>query len=414
MTGARLVAGLLAAAFVVGCMNAPAPQADPDPTLYGSAMIEATDRFCGDCHYGMQALWRQTWSDGNATVAPLYPEVPLLAIQKIPAEEPDTTWRSDILSMDATPLQPAAFTFDHRAGALFVRVHAQALPIDDPTASTGHDIALQAVLMAPDGTRHDMVGPEEDLQAIVVPDAATGTWRLEASPAAPANVVAWAEGLTGQIMPDRLTPGDELVYDADHRLRFRPHHDHAMFQNSEWDPYDMSPFTLEWNVSTTPPDLFTWNETTIAALWESEAAVVLERTGTWRRAYIEQPGHHDPGLGSSYPAFGPLGRPVLPGTRDVTFSFSWDPPVDIQPRLKFSPASTPYFFDAPAIETAPGQVVFAHSVQPAWWEEPDQVLAWLDPERVTSYWDVAPYIPADDGTLVAHDVTWALQMTIHQ
>lgn len=424
---------------VAGCFAGdPVGPAPERMEWHAAPTVTATDRFCGDCHYGLEEFWTATWIPdagggpvGNWTleVAPRYPEAPLHAVQVV---EDGTTvlWESGRLEAQWTPAQvwTEIVEVPEGAGALFARVHGE------PLESTGFaelqmvptDYVTALALVAPDGTRHEAAGPEQDLKILTIPDPEPGAWALEASLLggdAPAALgVAWIEVLAGDVVPvmQSVSGGRTWTFPANGtgappevQVRVQPHHDHALFENADWDAYDSSPFLIGFAPAPgLAPASPAWNETDIEAIWGGAAEkVVLERSGSFLGAYVDEPGHNDPGFGSSYPAFGSLGDPVLPGTTEVRFEMTWTPPLEL-PGLgvKFSPAGTPYFFEPAGVERSAGRAVFEATVPPLWWEAPDQTLAWLSDE-VTSYWDVAPFLADAAGPRVVA-VDWALRMTL--
>ncbi|MGB0653633.1 MAG: hypothetical protein ACPGQL_10585 [Thermoplasmatota archaeon] len=435
----RLLPVLLLVAVVLGVAVAvlvwPAPEG-PEPSLgqpvwHANGTVSFTDRFCGDCHYGLHRMWEATWSQpDNATwqldVVPRYPEVSLFAVHVAPGNDAplDAATRYDLELW--APRQPWAFDIDvpEGAGGLFARVHAQPATREGfaQLESEPNDYVTRLTLVAPDGTAHGADGPDPDLNMIAVPDPAPGTWRFEAYLVAGdlpvAAGVAFTEILAGNVTP-RLSDLDVGTWTfpagpdgepPEVTLGLRPHHDHAPYENSDWDLYDASPFQEHFRPvqgpAPSPAGPETWNRTAIDALWGGDTERVLtERSGSFTGAYLEGGGHNDVGLGSSYPGFGLPGDPVPPGTERVRFELTWEPAVpgwDLG--LRFSPHGTPYFFVPEELTRDDGAATFQTEVSPLWWEHPEQRRFYAD--GPVSDWDIAPTPPS--GELVVHDVTWRL------
>ncbi len=422
------------------------PDADgPDDSVrrvewHANATYSFTNRFCGDCHYGLTEMWRADWTpveEANVTVAwdlavsPQWPDADLYAVQVSLNEGALVLWESGERRQEVLLGETWSWTFDvpDGASAIFARLHGQGpeAPADCRiVAACPNDYETALALIDPDGQRTASEGPETDLRLLTVMDPAPGVWTLEAvleageSPRAQA--VAFVDVLGGNVTP-HLHGTDQVV----HRLpagptgappsawlRLQPHHDHRLYENIDWDLYDSSPFVVAFEARPGPaPGPRVWSAEEIEEVWNGQSAkVFLEREGSLAVAYVDEPGHNDPGVGGSYPGFGPLGNPVPHGAARVEFELTWSPPT-AEPNfgIRFSPAGTPYFFDAVAVGREPGRALFETTVEPEWWEEPDQVLAWLDPDRVTGYWDVAPRLVEEPGAARAAVLDWHLTAT---
>lgn len=439
-TGLALAAVAATVALVVSLDGPADPPPDPDdPTWHVAGSTTGTDRFCGDCHYGLTEMWDATWTraerNWSLEVAPAYLEAPLWTVQVTDSKEGLVLAASDWLTFDwrAGETWSTTFQVPEDATAVFARLHGTGP--DEPERPAGvpdlgralamrpNDAVTALRLVAPDGTEHDADGPDADLKMLTVP-AQAGSWSLHATLLdgdLPAGV-GWAswEALGGEVVagvPSRSEPlrrtfeGNGTGAPPELWLRLRPYHDHAPYEHTDWDPYDASPFVTRFTAAPGPePPERVWNRSAVDALWGGAGErVVLERTGSFTGAYVDGEGHNDPGLGSSYPGFGSLGDPVWPGTGTVRFEVTWEPELDLPGMgVRFSPAGIPHFLDATEAERGPGRAVFETAVQPQWWEEPDQVLAWLDPDRVTSYWDIAPLLRGEGPQ--AHSVDWRLRV----
>lgn len=422
----RPVVFLLAATVVAGCLVAEDLDDAPAGPWRMSSEVVAGERFCGDCHYGMERFWDARWQAGNAsgtgapaatwdlTVRPAYPEAPLHAVQVLAAGEAPVaaalgpvahdwsigeTWREELdVPADAT--------------AVFARVHASPAPgaaatVTGATANRQNTYTTSLALVAPDGTRTVADGPDQDLKALTVP-AVPGTWALEATLVdgmTGAVGTMWAEALRGEVLAEVPAEGARFMFAANATgappptdLRLRPFHDHDPYENTDWDLYDMSPFLEAFRpVTGAPPDPPAWTQARIEALWDgARERVVLERSGTFAAAYVDEEGHNDPGAGSDYPYFTLPGDPVPPGTSLLRMELTWSPPVD-EPALgiRYSAHGSPYFHDAEAVERHPGRAVFEVPVRPHEWEDPDQTMAHTDTDRPISHWDIAPRLKAD-------------------
>ncbi len=433
------VAVLFVAVAVTALLSLEAPEppvsAEAAEVWHVASSTSVSERFCGDCHYGLTEMWNAAWmqSDRNwtLTVEPAYTEAPLLAVQVASAEEDLLLAGGDWDSFDwrVGETRRSSFLVPEGATSVFVRLHgtgpddANFVAATNLLGSRPNDAVTQLVLVAPDGSRIEAPGPQSDLKVLIVP-AQAGSWTVEAtlvSGDSPVGVgwVLW-EALGGDVVPEVLTrsaapswtfEGNASGAPPSVWLRVRPHHDHAPYEHTDWDAFDVSPFVTRFEAAPGPEPLVrAWNATAIDALWAGQTErVVLERSGSFRGVYLDEEGHNDPGIGSSYPAFGSMGDPVWPGTALMRFEVSWSPAVDVPGMgVRFSPAHTTYFFDATLVSSAPGSAVFEALVQPEWWEEPDQVLAWLDPEHVTSYWDIATRISGEGAE--AHAVDWELRV----
>lgn len=431
-----------AALLMLGGDDAPIDEVDEDKEWHQASSIAVQMGFCGDCHYGMEEMWNAAWTADDdlwtLQVSPRFPEAPLYGVQVLPADTGPVA--GDPIDQTAQmawgDVMTATLDVPDDATGVLVRFHGappEALPPElAVTYNQPNDYATTLAVVAPDGTRHDVQGPEEDLKiGVFAGDTAmAGQWRIEASIASGefpvATGVLHAEALRGQIAPELSTLADtwsqEYVADPDGAppavtLRLWPYHDHAEFENTDWDSMDSTPFAVTYTPTTGPaPSPRTWNETAIDALWDGDTErVVLDRSGSRQDIYVQEPGHNDPGLGGSYPSFGPLGDPVWPGTATARFDLSWEPAVEAPDfKVRFSPANTVYFFEPEELERSPGQAVFEIAVQPAWWEEPDQVLAWLDPDQVTSYWDIASYWDGAEGEPQLDISDWHLRVTTNR
>ncbi len=400
-----------------------------------------TNRFCGDCHYGLTEFWRAQWTpvqEDNRTVAwdfavgPRWPDADLYAVQVTGAEEDLLLWESGEVRFAARVNEPfeVSIPVEEGASAVFARAHGEGMieaAACGPVDSCQNDYSVSLQLASPSGDVFEAEGPEDDLNLLIVPDPEAGDWTLTARmhwgdvPVA-AQLVLFAEVLGGEVA-EHLHGTQQFI----HRLpaladgappglwiRLQPHHDHRLYENSDWDLYDSSPFVGQFQAAPGPaPEPHAWTPEAIDALWGGNSQrVFLERSGEMTVAYMDEPGHNDPGVGSSYPAFGPLGQPVPAGTSRVVFELTWEPPT-AQPDfgIRFSPAGTPYFFNATPTTREPGRALFETEVIPDWWEHEDQVLAWLDPDRVTGYWDIAPRLVEEPGAVRATSLEWNLSAT---
>ncbi len=433
--GILVLAVSVTALLTMDSSDPPSPISEPE-LWHVASSTAVSERFCGDCHYGMTEMWDTVWTQDNRnwtlTVSPAYTEAPLLAVQ-LASNETDLV----LAGGDLTPFEwrqgetvSQSFQVPEGASAVFVRLHGsgptqeQVVTATNLVAMRPHDAVTQLVVVAPDGTRTEAPGPQADLKALTLL-AQPGEWTLEATLVSGDSPVGtgWLlwEALGGDVVPEVLTRSESPSWTFEQNdtegppsvwLRLRPHHDHAAYEHTDWDAFDVSPFTTQFvGRAGLEPISVGWNETSIDSLWGSKSEqIVLTRSGTFMGAYVDEEGHNDPGFGSSYPAFGSMGSPVWAGTKSMRFEVTWEPAIEIPGMgVRFSPADTPYFFDAQVVSAEAGKAVFETSVQPEWWEEPDQVLAWLDPEHVTSYWDIAARIIGEGPQF--HRVDWNLEVT---
>lgn len=405
-----------------------ADPADTDRAWHLSSEIVTQPGFCGDCHYGMEEMWRAEWAQeaGNwtLTVAPRFTEAPLYAVQV--GDDPvldSSGWQSAEWVLGDTHTVP--FDVGEAAQHVLVKVYGSG-PENmalDLSANRADVVHTALALVAPDGTRYDAEGPEQDLRIVTAP-AQAGTWEAQVTfvdgGAPTGSVHVLHETLLGDLVP-RLGWGEEATFTFPANatgappattLRVQPYHEHAPFQNTDWDPYDSTAFLVGYAPQPGPwPEPRTWNETAIDALWDGRDEHRFHAfSGSFQGAYLDSTGHNDPGIGGSYPGFAaPDGDPVLPGTERVRLELSWSPAID-EPalRVKMSPANWPYFFHPNATERGPGFAVFEVPIQPLWWEEPDQTLEWYEPGVVRSYYDIAPYLK-EDGSVHAAAFDWHLE-----
>ncbi len=435
-------AGLLAVGLLVWGIGLPDSQG-PDqsvqqPVWHANGTVTYTDRFCGDCHYGLLEFWSAHWEAGgpgwNLTIAPAYPEAPLHAVQVLEGDDAEPViWESGATEWDWIQGQTWTMEFDvpDGAGGIFVRVHGESpLPSETDVLETrANDYVTSMALQSPDGELVQAAGPEPDLKLLTTRQPAPGTWTLQANllggDAPRARGVAFIEVLAGTVTP-LLNGTDDWVQYAfpagpdgqppNVTVRLQPHHDHTPYQHTDWDRYDSSPFVITYAAAAGPaPRQPSWNASAIATIWGDQAEhVVLERTGRFLDAYAQEPDHNDPGFGSSYPSFGPTGKPVWPGTATVRFEVTWTGDDDAPMAIKFSPHSTPYFFEPREVERGPGRAVWEMPVQPAWWEDPNQTRIHGhggEHGEPTSNWDIAPYLAHEDGELVIGDIEWTMVVT---
>ncbi len=416
----RVVPLLALAALTAGCMwmadeQAPAPT--PPSVWHMSSEVVASPGFCGDCHYGLDEFWLTDWAlqDGNwsLTVRPRYVEAPLYAVQV--GDEPvaaESGWeRHESGPGQGMLVEWSVGDADH---VLFKAYGSGPDSVAlDATANRQDVVVTHAVLVAPDGTRFEAAGPEQDLRIVTAPGQ-PGVWRAElAFLDGPPDgfLYTYHEELFGELVPHVdgrgattfVFPANETGAPPATTLRLQPHHDHALFQNTDWDSMDSTPFTIHFTPIPGPaPAPKVWNQTEIDALWDGDEYLMHSMAGSMRALYVDQPGHNDLGFGGGYPGFdAPDGNPVLPGTRTLRLELTWEPATD-EPAfsVKFSPANWPYFLYPDADIREPGRAVFEVAITPMWWERPDQTLEWYEPGVVRSYYDIAPYI-VEDGELHA-------------
>lgn len=427
----NVVAAALLALVAAGCLWLGDEVAQPPEALdwHLSSTVIHQEGFCGDCHYGLTEFWLADWEREQAnwtlTVRPRYAEAPLYAVQVgADAVLHASGWQEQEWSEQET----RTITFDVAdADHVLFKAFGSGPQHDALDASaTRRDVVETAlVLTAPDGTRHEATGPEDDLRIVVAP-AQHGTWQARVTFVAGAfpegRLLTYHELLRGEVV-ERLDPGQEATFrfpasetgaPPATMLRVQPHHDHAAFQNTDWDPYDSTWFEISFDPQPgVAPAPRTWNQTEVEAMWDGREAYLMHTMqGAMRAAYVDEPGHNDPGAGSSYPDFqSPDGLPVLPGTDHLRFELTWHPPVaEPDVMVKFSPAQWPYFIYPEADERSPGRAVFRSNIAAMWWEAPDQTLEWYEPGVVRSHYDIAPYI-REDGE--AHVVALDYELRVH-
>lgn len=418
----------LFAIVVAGCvwLTDEAEEDDgPDPEWHMSSEVVYQQGFCGDCHYGLTEFWLADWQreadNWTLTVKPRYPEAPLYAVQVDDEPVVDATeWEQQTWAKGDT--RTIAFDVDEADHVLFKAFGTgPAQSMLDATETRRDVIETALVLTAPDGTRHEATGPENDLRIVVAPGQA-GRWEAHVTfvdgELPDGRLFTYRELLRGDVT-ERLDPGQERVFrfpanqtgaPPQTTLRLQPHHDHAAFQNSDWDAHDSTWFEVTYSPRPGPaPGPPSWNQTAIDDMWDGrDEYLVHEMQGTMEALYVDEPGHNDVGIGSSYPHFqSPDASPVIAGTDHLRFELTWDPPID-EPALmvKVSPAQWPYFIYPEAEHREPGRAVFEVRIVPMWWEAPDQTLEWYEPGVVRSHFDIAPHIEEDgDPHLLSLDYT---------
>ncbi len=415
---------LLIAVATAGCLllDEDLPEPEQEPRIWHlSSDVVLHDMFCGDCHYGMTEMWLADWTQDDAgwqlKVSPRWAEAPLYAVQVGELLE-SSGW----LSANVQAGDTHTITFDGGdADHVLFKAYGSG-PSHDALALTANrqdEVVTQVTLTAPDGTVYEADGPEQDLRIIVAPGA-SGTWSADVTlveGAPTGSVHALYELLAGDVVPyvdDAHTfrfPSNETGAPPEVHLRIQPHHDHAAFQNSEWDAMDSTPFDITYTPQAGPaPVPREWNETEIDALWVADEYLFHEFGGSWQAIYQDEPGHNDLGVGGSYPGFSsPDGSPVLPGTDAIRLELTWTPATE-EPALKvkFSPAHWVYFLYPDSDVRGPGFATFEIPIIPMWWESPNQTLEWLEPGRVRSYYDIAPYL-VEDGEIHAVDLDFNLK-----
>ncbi len=415
---------LLVAVATAGCLWLDAETPEPEPVARSwhlSSDVVVQEGFCGDCHYGMTEMWLADWEQDalgwNLTVRPRWVEAPLVAVQVGSLLEASGWHAAEVGIGETHTVSFDAGDADH----VLFKAYGSG-PAHDVLALSANRqdvVVTKLVLTAPDGTAYDATGPEEDLRIVIAPGA-PGTWQAQVTyvDGPPGGSVhTYYELLEGDVVSDvqdeakfrflSNETGAPPVVD----LRVQPHHDHALFQNSDWDSMDSTAFGITYTPQSGPwPEPRTWNETEIDAFWPADEYLFHSFTGSLMGVYQDQPGHNDLGFGGGYPGFSsPDGDPVLPGTRSIRLELTWSPATE-EPALnvKFSPAHWVYFLYPDATERGPGRAVFEVPITPVWWEEPDQTLEWLEPGVVRSFYDIAPYI-AEDGEVHVLDLDFELK-----
>lgn len=373
----------------------------------------STWRYCADCHYGMEEMWNQqeVLSDDGSEVAFRFSNA--YNVTRLYAVE---LFGPDAGNVSVTPYEErhvrmrvggtASFEVEVPANAsgLLVRTDAQ---VPEPSLQRSiwgrwqYNLSLSAT--APDGATLAAGGGDgRDLRVLVrnasqLAARGAGTWEvtvgLEGGQRPVADVVvrthvSRADRFIDEV-PFRAPEGASLPYaeGADYTVRLWPYHDHTNLESYDWDPFDMSPAVVRLSPGEPDPP----PEHDLPAIWEGrESVTVLERQITSARVWYGTPSQDDPGLGSSYPYFAATGDPVPPGTRWVRFEMNWTrPEVNPAPAIRFSPAGTASFLDPVLTTDEPGYRRFEVPVRDrAWWD---------DPEADASAWDIAPYIPEEEG-----------------
>ncbi len=419
---------LLGLALVVaGCLSV-ADEVEPAPETvwHLSSDIEHEPGFCGDCHYGIEEFWLADWTqtEGNWTlsVRPKYAEAPLHALSI-----GDQGARGDWIVADVGPIEGSGMVkFEAPAGDwLIIKVFASGPQNDalDLSANRQDVRSIDVALHTPSGQRVVVEGPEDDLHIAVVPYE-PGEWVIDVDgPREGLGSITYRWEIVNGTMVPTVAPGDEAIFTfpagpdgapPNTTLRLHPHHDHAEFQNSDWDAMDSHGYAVHFTPNLGPaPEPKAWNATEIEALWDGRAEYVFrEWSGSMTAAYKDDYGHNDPGAGSDYPQFNsPDGIPVLPGTGMVRIDLTWEPATD-EPDLlvKMSPANWPYFLEPEARDRGAGWATFDFPITPNWWEHPEQTLEWLEPGVVRSYYDIAPFI-REDGELHVVNLDYTMTAT---
>lgn len=373
----------------------------------------STWRYCADCHYGMEEMWHQdeVLSEDGSEVAfrfsNAYNVTRLYAVELFGPGVSNvsvTPYEEHVARMRVGETASYEVEVPANASGLLVRTDAQ---VPEPSLQRSiwgrwqYNLSLSAT--APDGSTIEAEeGDGLDLGILVrngseLTAHGAGTWTVTVAleggqrPAADVVVrthVSDADRFVDEV-PFRAPRGAQLPYEAgaNYTVRLWPFHDHTEWESYDWDPFDTSPAVVQLRPGEPepPPDR------NLSSIWgEREQVTVLERSFRTVRAWYGTDTHDDPGLGSSYPYFAPTGDPVLPGTSWVRFELNWThPQLNPSPRVRFSPAGTASFLEPVMVTDEPGHRVLEIGVpEPSWWDDPD---------AEASDWDIAPYIPEDEG-----------------
>lgn len=385
---------------------------------------------CARCHYSPGPLWTLDWQrsadDGgwDLAVGPREPDVPLVAVAA--GLEDPVAWGSGLvqgpMAADGTWSMPFEVPAD--VSSLFVRFHTERtktlVPLAaglavEQTAPGPEDVASEVALVDPEGRRLAVPGPEADLHlALFGPDVVRpGSWRLEA------KVDVDPSGLTGVGSVEAMRgpvhgagPGAPAVFrfpdgpapPANVTIRLHPYHDHAPFEDSEWDVYDTQPYEVQLSTGPGPPRPPPWATADPLAAWgDGPELTILERQLVLVEAYEDKPGHKDDGMFfSSKPKYYVPAAPVPAGTGLVRLEATWTPPAEL-PLLdiRVKPHGTLRYADALVMLREPGRAVFEWPVEPWQWDVADHAGGQHD---VHGSWDFAPYFQPSGGPIERHEV----------
>ncbi len=423
---------LVFAALVAGCSTAPQQEDAPDAVLPFHAVTDADLGFqCGSCHYGVGPVWQTLWH--NATDA----DGALVWDLEVRAKYPTAALHA--VQLTTTPVEPVAedverahdgapwrheFQVPDGSTGLLVRFYARdgAAPnADSPVPRYDYPTAL--TLVDPDGAERVVDGPEGDLKFVVLADPAPGAWAAVATidaggaalpPVGVLRVSTW--NATGSVLVDGVTEGDRFRFpDAGGRPpslfgRLWPYHDHAPYEDADWDEHDLEPVDFTLTTLPGPAPRHAWTPEHIDPFWGGAGEVVLQqdRVVPWITTYEEQEGNRDdPRFYGSNPAYYVPADPIPPGTATLRVQITWTPPTD-EPDLmvRVGPRGDARYHDMDAVSRASGAATFELPVRSTWW---DAAFVDGEPTLLPGSLDVAPYFVERVG----ETVTRAMELRVH-
>ena len=411
---------------------------DPGGTLSSWRVKEsmADGLRCGVCHYSPGPVWWTEWSAAerggwDLTVKPREPDVPLVAVAA-GLEEPSLLHLERIQGqLDAEGRWRLPFDVPEGASSLVVQYHTDRTETVTPLAlglavvqrSEGeNDVPSRVWAVSPDGARHEVIGPEVDLHlALLGPDVVRpGPWALEVQidDADPSRYTALAsiEALRGPVVAstmgapatfhfEGMAPPETLA------LHVRPYHDHAPYEDREWDREDTQPYSIMATTLPGPAPPPAWAVADPLTAWaESTEVIVLDREVQFFEVYEDRPGHKDDGgFFSSKPKYYVPAGPVPAGTRSVSIEATWLPPTD-EPLLdiRVKPHGTLRYADAPVILREPGRAIFDWPTEPWMWDVAEHDGG---AHEAHGSWDFAPYFQDSGQDIERHAIDLRLVAT---
>lgn len=416
-----MVVGLLVAAVLAGCAEVDDGAIAAAPDFYSATVLPEGSYHCAGCHYGVDPVWLTEWQEVGSDewdliVRSAWPDVELVSVDVVAGNETPLVLDSGFIYDEFQGTWEYGFEVPAGASSLFVRFYTeqtftQVGPTLVPNGGS-YRSPTTLTLVAPDGDRIEVPGPEEELKQITLLGPAPGAWMLIGTVEdadATYRARAYIQAGAGQAAAD-LAFGDDAVFrfngttPPDVSLAIRPYHDHAPFEYGglDWDYADSFVYGAALRtILGAAPAPYTWTTKVVDPFWDGarEVSIQGDRTFLMAAAYQEEGGtqREDTVTGkASSPYYYSPSDPVPPGTGTVRFELTWDPPVeepDLQ--LRYGPAGTPYYRDAEVVERGAGYATFEAEWKSEWWD-----VRFVEGEPVLKdrgSIDIAPYIAADDG-----------------
>jgi hypothetical protein len=189
----------------------------------------------------------------------------------------------------------------------------------------------------------------------------------------------------------------------------RPYHDHAPYEDQEWDADDTHGYRVGVATLAGPAPPPAWALADPLAAWtDREAVVVLDREVEFFEVYEDRPGHKDDGdFFNSKPKYYTPADPVPAGTTSVVLDATWLPPTD-EPLLdiRVKPHGTLRYGDAAVLFREPGHARFEWITEPWMWDVADHASG---DHATHGSWDFAPYFQPNGQDVERHAAHLRLQ-----